>query len=235
MVRLPGGSFTIGTDSAEIDALMTRYATRHRQLFTAEVPRRAIVVAPFLMDRTEVTKAAFRRFLAANPQWMRERVPAASHNGDYLKDWTDGDHAPGEGQHPVTYVTWSAAAAYCGWMNKRLPTEAEWEYAASGGLDRPEFTWGSAAPDSTRANWSRSGIGTPTAVGRYPANGFGLYDLAGNVWEFLADRDPGDSTRYSIRGGSYGAGVVNLRVRYRDTHRGHMPGPHVGFRCARDA
>ncbi|HEV7595497.1 MAG TPA: SUMF1/EgtB/PvdO family nonheme iron enzyme, partial [Gemmatimonadaceae bacterium] len=81
-------------------------------------------------------------------------------------------------------------------------------------------------------------INHPTDVGQFPPNGYGLYDMAGNVWEYTADRWPDNpakpmDVRYAIRGGSYGAGVVNLRVRYRDSHPALGSGPHVGFRCAR--
>ena len=112
-------------------------------------------------------------------------------------------------------------------------------------------------PDKTRANFSASEIGAATAVGSYPANGYGLFDMAGNVWEFLADewqKYPTDlelqinpvaggdfflkdsyrqiKTRRVIRGGSYGGSPVNLRVTYRDSHQPENAGDHVGFRCA---
>jgi formylglycine-generating enzyme required for sulfatase activity len=91
-------------------------------------------------------------------------------------------------------------------------------------------------PDSARANWSGAGRGATTPVGRYPANGFGLFDMAGNVWEYTADEWPrrADGTlRYAVRGGSWEGAAVNLRVRYRDSHPATGAGRHVGFRCAR--
>ena len=115
-------------------------------------------------------------------------------------------------------------------------------------------------PDKTLVNFSQSGINATVTVGSYPANGYGLFDMAGNVWEFTADQwstysntskpqaDPvagGDrfegssylqvKTRRVIRGGSYGASPVNLRVTYRDSHLPTNAAAYVGFRCAKDA
>ena len=246
MAEIPAGSCVAGTDSAEIPRLMELYRMDHADLFTGEIPRRTVHVAAFALDRTEVTKAEFHAFLLAVPAWRRDALPAASHNGRYLEDWHGTDFTPGEGAHPVAFVTWPAARAYCAWAGKRLPTEAEWEYAASGGLRDAEFPWGDALPDATRANWSGAGIGHPVDVGRYAPNAYELYDMSGNVWEYVADPRPvdparlgastraeGSGTRYVIRGGSYDGAAVNLRVRYRDSHPAGGAGPHVGFRCAR--
>ena len=231
----------MGTDSAAVPALLARYGFASPRIFADEIPGRRVSVAPFELDRTEVTRGAFGEFLRANPEWRREARPAGSHTGRYLEGWSGAEPPTGTAAHPVAFVTWPAAVAYCAWRGRRLPTEAEWEWAARGGLADPEFPWGDAAPDTTRANWHASRTGRPVDVGRYPPNGYGLHDMAGNVWEFTVDpwhRAAGDApgapaSRYVIRGGSYGAAPVNLRVRWRDSHAAGNAGDHVGFRCAR--
>jgi formylglycine-generating enzyme required for sulfatase activity len=236
MVPIEGGTFEMGTDSAEIPVLAARYGVSRAAIFAPEVPKRRVRVAPFLMDRFEVTNAEFASFLERQPEWRPDRIPARYHNGDYLRHWTAGLYPTGQSDHPVTYVPWYAARAFCQSAGRRLPTEAEWEYAARGGERGDVFPWGEAPPDSSRANWSGAGHEGTTPVGRYPANPFGLHDMAGNVWEYTADEwpDGSDGTiRYAIRGGSWGAAAVNLRVRYRDSHPATDAGPHVGFRCAR--
>jgi formylglycine-generating enzyme required for sulfatase activity len=174
----------------------------------------------------------------SNPAWSRERLPANQHNGEYLKLWIKDSYPAGEADLPVTFITWHAAAAFCAASGKRLPDEVEWEFAAGRG-GAAEFPWGDDLPTSKSANWSGANIGKPSKVGSFPP-AHGLYDMAGNVWEFVADewRDsyredakpsPG---RRVVRGGSFGGSPVNLRVRYRDSHPELGAGPHVGFRCA---
>jgi sulfatase modifying factor 1 len=238
-VQLPPGTFTMGTSEARVDVLLARGMAKRRELFAAELPAHKKQLRAFLIDRTEVTNAAFKAFVDAHPEWTRERLAADRHNGEYLKTWTGGSYPTGEADLPVTFITWHAASAFCEAAGKRLPTEAEWEFAA-GRDGAAEFPWGDEAPDATKANWSGANLGKPSPVGRYPA-AHGLHDMAGNVWEYVADlwkdsylngakTSPG---RRVIRGGSFGGSPVNLRVRYRDSHPELGAGPHVGFRCAR--
>jgi formylglycine-generating enzyme required for sulfatase activity len=238
-LAVPEGAFTMGTSESGVDALMSRFGSKRREIFASEVPAHAATVRAFFIDRTEVTNSAFKTFVDAHPEWSRERLALDRHNGEYLKAWTGGSYPPGEADLPVTFVTWHAASAYCQSAGKRLPTEVEWEFAAGRG-GATEFPWGDELPTAISANWSGAGLGKPAKVGSFtPAHG--LYDMAGNVWEFIGDpwKDSyrGDAKpspgRRVIRGGSFGGSPVNLRVRYRDSHPELGAGPHVGFRCAR--
>ncbi|MBI3971202.1 MAG: formylglycine-generating enzyme family protein [Chloroflexi bacterium] len=261
MVRLAGGRFEMGTAEADLARLPQMYGVRRRELFAPEVPRHPVRVDPFLLDVYPVTNAEFKRFVDAAPEWAPSRVPAHYHNGAYLRHWNGDEHPPAFADHPVANVSWYAAMAYARWAGKRLPTEAEWEFAARGGRADAEFPWGSAPPDASRANYGASGLGTTTPVGSYPSNPYGLYDLAGNVWEYCLDewqadfyaRSPQENplaggepldrfvtdgffritARRVIRGGSWGGTPLNLRVAYRDSHPPSGAGNHVGFRCAR--
>ena len=147
--------------------------------------------------------------------------------------------------HPVVNVTWDEAQAYCEWVGGRLPTEDEWEYAARGGLDGRLFPWGDDFQG--QANALRT-VPTETwaytaPVGSFPPNGFGLHDMAGNVWEWTAsphrpthDTDPPTDgyERRTIKGGSFNNAPMQLRVSDRAalSRRGRH-NLYVGFRCVR--
>ena len=249
MAYIPGATFEIGTDEADIPGLMQKFGVRRAELFLEESPRHRVTIGAFYLDRTEVTNAQFKTFVDSNPSWHKDKAASELHNGKYLQHWNGSDIPVGAEDLPVTFVSWFAAAAFCHSQGKRLPTEAEWEYAARGGIDGKTFPWGDEMPDKMRANYGASDIKRPVKVGSYPANGYGLHDMAGNVWEFLADEwqkypakarvdTPGKATsadiktRRALRGGSFGGGVVNLRVGYRDSHLPENAAEHVGFRCA---
>ena len=195
-----------------------------RSMLKAEEPRRSVTVLSFYIDKTEVTNEQFLQFVRNHPEYAS-------------KLWS------GAPDYPVALVTWFQARAYCAWQGKRLPTEAEWEYAARGGKKDGEYSWGSEPPTASLANFSESKINSPVRVGSFAPNGYGLYDMAGNVWEYTADnwRDRHDAAiaegagaRKVIRGGSFGAAALQLRVTFRDSHKPDDPVAHVGFRCARD-
>lgn len=245
----------MGTAASDIDRLKMLYGIKRADLFSAEVPSHQVSLSSYFIDKYEVTNEDYAKFLRENSIWQRDRMPAKYDNGNYLKGWENRKFPNGEAKLPVTNVNWYAAMAYCHWAGKRLPTEAEWEYAARGGLQGAEFPWGNAKPDPTLANYGKSGCGKPVKVGSYAPNGYGLYDMAGNVWEFTADEwrkfSAADAenplagpnifvsldfdlitTRRVIRGGSWGGAPINLRVAYRDSHPTNGSQPFVGFRCA---
>ena len=184
-VAVPAGAFMMGTDESRVDALMARFSSKRRELFASELPAHRVTVRAFSIDRTEVTNAAFKPFVDTHPAWSRERLAADRHNGEYLKTWGGGSYPAGDADVPVTFITWHAASVCCESAGKRLPTEAEWEFAA-GRADASEFPWGDDLPDAAKANWSGANIGTPSRVGAFPP-AHGLSDMAGNVWEFVAD------------------------------------------------
>src|SRR5205809_512334 len=186
MVQIPAGKFwmgrtyTIYTDSADlvpIDKLDDR-------------PANNIYLDALYLDRYEVTNADYTKFLQANsgtkPPWH----------------WPQGNFPAGKEKLPVYNVNWFEATGYCMWAGKRLPTEAEWEKAARGGLDRKIYSWGDddidtsefrRLPPASNATKSRkgppeaAGSGKVVPVGSFPPNGYGLYDIGGNVSEWLSD------------------------------------------------
>jgi formylglycine-generating enzyme len=256
MVLISGATFQMGTDASKISQIAEAFnIAKHPDLIQAETPRHSVTISSFYLDKYEVTNLQFQRFIRARPEWSAAQIPRRFHNGNYLKEWRGGNFPEGQANHPVVNVSWYAAVAFCQYTGKRLPTEAEWEFAARGGLQNKTFPWGDEPPDKTRANYAGSNIKSTTAVGTYPANGYGLFDIAGNVWEFMADEwapySPAAqinpvaggnlfldksfldvTTRRVIRGGSWGGAPLNLRVTYRDSHPPDGARDFVGFRCA---
>ena len=208
MVLIPAGEFQIGSND--------------------EQPGHKVYADAFYMDEREVTNAQYKAFLIANPYWqkshvvarfhsgyyfqqasyrdgyyfqqVRERIPPASPAPDYLHDWNGINYPTGKGNHPVTFVNWYAAVAYAEWAGKRLPTEAEWEKAARGGLVGKKYPHGNTITQkdanyghTTGEYFVHSGeVKETTEVGSYPANAYGLYDMAGNVYEWCLDEYDSD-------------------------------------------
>ena len=229
-----------------------------------EKPRHAVSLSRgFWMGRTEVTVAAFGAFAAATGRRTAAEQDGWAHAWDGTR-WTQKAglswKGPGYRQgpdHPVVAISWAEAAAFCSWSGGRLPTEAEWEYAARGGRGENVFPW-KGPPTHDLANYGRDKGGGPLSEGRdrwdftaptasFPPNGFGLYDMAGNVWEWTADwhgpyteaasADPRGlpSGEYRVvRGGAWNFGPWVLRASFRYALEPTVRSVNLGVRCARD-
>ncbi len=217
---------------------------------TDDRPLHLVDLDAFSIDVREVTNADYARFVAV---------------GDVAVPYHWGGQSPPADRtnHPVYNVTWEEASAYCAWAGRRLPTEAEWEKAARGGLQRLDYPWGNdfmsrpaVAPGSPAADTdvepvrmahTGSGFG-PTEVGSFEPNGLGLYDVSGNVWEWVSDWY--DTYYYSVsaqhnpqgpveghykvtRGGGWGDPETRLAtVYFRNFVGPDTRAPTLGFRCA---
>ena len=241
MILIPAGEFQMGCDD--------------RDAPTNEKPIHTVYLDDFYIDKYPVTNVEYKKFVDANPLWRKDSVSRKYQNGDYLKDWSRNNYPSGKANHPVVYVSWYAAIAYAQWVGKRLPTEAEWEKAARGGLVSQIYPWGNSI-DPSKVNYSRN-VGQTTRVGYYPANNYGLYDMAGNVWKWCIDRynedfyvkspcrNPfaGGTLKHVIdsfrnvknprvlRGGSWSVEPQDVRSSARTWKSPDTPWPDLGFRC----
>ena len=250
MVYVPAGEFEMGSTDAQLDeavALCNQAMVCPREEFEDEKPAHTVALDGFWIDRTEVMNAQYRGCVEAgrckNPEFHNYRYRDAA--------WTN---------HPMVYVDWFAAGAYCEWTGARLPTEAEWEYAARGPEGRV-FPWG----DEFAGDWlnycdanctkphadetADDGYEYTAPVGSYP-NGVswvGALDMVGNVTEWVADpydeypsqrqenpTGPASGEGRVLRGGNWTHVPATLRGASR---KGFPPGrswSDTGFRCARD-
>ena len=198
-------------------------------------PIHEVQVDSFYLDEHEVTCAQYQRFCeqTAHPLPIYWGI-AAFRCG------------PGFPDHPVVGVSLADAEAYAAWAGKRIPTEAEWEFAARGGLEGTNFPYGDDV-DSTLVNFGRKHGGT-LPVGTLPANGYGLHEMSGNVGEWVADpydpayyaasprenpAGPAEGKYYVVRGGGWHSGKYCNRVNRRLGLLKHWVDFNVGFRCAR--
>lgn len=265
MIPLPGGAFRMGSD----------------HFYPEEAPARSVQVSAFRLDQAPVSKIRFAAFVTATGHVTTAERAGGSmvfrrHGGTGEPprwSWVQGAcwRTPGgpteafssPQDHPVVHVSADDARAFAAWSGLRLPTEAEWEFAARGGLHDADYAWGDAlAPSGVApANiWrgefpvSRTdGADFPytSAIGAFPANGFCLYDMIGNVWEITADLFEGEdegvccaarsegkavSIQHVLKGGSHLC-AENYCQRYRPAARQPMAATasHIGFRCASDA
>jgi sulfatase modifying factor 1 len=279
MALVPGGEFLMGTDSRE------GYPA------DGEGPARKISLRPFWIDTLAVSNARFAEFVEAVAYVTEaERFGWSFVFGGFLPDdfpptrgvadapWWRQVHGANwrhpEGpqssiadrmNHPVVHLSWNDALSYCRWAGKRLPSEAEWEYAARGGLEQQRYPWGSQLTPNgehrmnvwqgkfPQVDTAQDGYRGAAPVGEFPSNGYGLHNMTGNVWEWCADwfsatfhrqgaRDnpagPPSGERKVMRGGSYlchRSYCFRYRVAARSSNTPDSSTGNLGFRCVRDA
>jgi formylglycine-generating enzyme required for sulfatase activity len=237
MVEVPAGEFLMGSDG-DPNALADEY------------PQRAVYLDAFWIDQTEVTNEQFAAFLNEQGNQTEGGVARLDlEDVDSLVERVDGTFRPRSGyvDHPVIEVSWFGAAAYCQWVGKRLPSEAEWEKAARG-ADARIYPWGDQW-DFARANTDEQGPGRTSPVGSYPSgtSPHGALDMAGNVWEWVADWYDGDHYGQSpdrnptgppsgnfrvLRGGAWSRSYVRARSANRNASYPVRGDEGLGFRCA---
>jgi formylglycine-generating enzyme required for sulfatase activity len=236
MMRIPAGTFIMGSDNGAED----------------ERPQHKVNVAEFFVDRTKVTNARFAEFLnVIGPSGPGGVSYFDIDDNDVRIHRRDGRWRADSGHenHPVVEVSWPGALAYCNWLGKRLPTEAEWEKAARG-TDVRKFPWGNRLPDNTRGHFG-AGWNELRPVGSFPngASAYGALDMAGNSWEWVSSgyrpypynsRDGREVlTEEQVRGtrgGGHDAQPNELTTtqRGRRVSRNPRGGHHnISFRCAR--
>ncbi|MFC1573434.1 SUMF1/EgtB/PvdO family nonheme iron enzyme [Candidatus Eisenbacteria bacterium] len=218
MVMIPSGEFVMGHEGNSDFS-----------------PPHTVRIDPFFMDKYEVTNAQYLAFCEETGRKLPDfwGIDSFRCGADYL-------------DHPVIGVAWSDANAYARWRGVRLPTEAEWEYAARGGLVGKNYSHGDEH-DST-LYVKAAGEKGPRRIGLFPPNGFGLHDMTGNVCEWVQDRfdegyyavspdanptGPGHARFRVIRGGGWHTGPYCSRVYFRSALASNWVDFNVGFRCAK--
>jgi formylglycine-generating enzyme required for sulfatase activity len=260
MVRVQGGTFKMGTENGH----------------AYEAPVHDVALKSFHLDRHEVTVRQFRAFIEATGyKTDAEKYGWSGVFDPKQKSWTrvdgatwahpEGPQSTPKDDEPVCQVSWTDAAAYAKWAGKRLPTEAEFEYAQRAGLVGKTYSWG----DELRPNgkimanyWqgrfpdkdlAEDGFPGRAPVMTFPPNGYGLYDMTGNVWEWCSDwyaddyyakapkenpTGPATGEERAMRGGSWLC-AENYCTNYRVAGRSHSTPDtglnNLGFRCAKDA
>jgi sulfatase modifying factor 1 len=221
MVLIPSGEFTMGRNSAN----PTDWQPEHR-----------VSITSFYMDKYEVTNKEYYEFC------VQTKTPLPYFWG--MPEFRSGMDYP---DYPVVGISYGEADRYAKWAGKRLPTEAEWEYAAKGGLENVKYPWGDEI-DSLKVNYGRKYKGI-LKIGTFKPNGYGLYDIVGNVWEWTSDnysdsyysispkQDPKGPVRGRfkvIRGGSWHSGAMCIQLYYRNGLSSGWVDFAVGFRCVKD-
>jgi formylglycine-generating enzyme required for sulfatase activity len=250
MVRLPDGTFIMGlTDEDPLDI--------------QSAGRKRISLSTFYMDRFEVTNAEYREFLSSISGSNRQkRLPDSTvwNEANSQADWKTYFQGSSRSDYPVVGISWKDAQQYCQWDDKRLPTEAEWEYAARAGRVGGIYPWRGFSTQDEEGRYlanfspgsrgsSADGYSFTAPVGAFPPNRWGVHDMAGNVAEWVQDaytnsysslpklnpvyRDSTEDRRV-VRGGSWASNQFYIGVGVRKARSADEGSSRVGFRCAAD-
>jgi formylglycine-generating enzyme required for sulfatase activity len=281
MVRLDGGRFLMGAEDREGFPA------------DGEGPVREVTLDPFFIDRFPVTNAQFGEFVRVTgyvseaerfgwsfvfqghipeedrPRLVKRRAPGVEwwcvvEGAFWKRPWGPDVDATADSDLPVVQVSWNDAAAYAEWAGKRLPTEAEWEYAARGGLEQKKYPWGDELTPGGRhlcniwqgefplRDLGEDGFTAPAPPDAFPPNGYGIYSITGNAWEWCADWfhadwhvqasrsnpvGPPSGLHKVMRGGSYlchRSYCNRYRVAARTSNAPDSATTNIGFRCVRD-
>lgn len=235
MVLIPAGAFIMGSRQSLIELDPADLMNTDRHALGPENPAHETILDAYYIDRYEVTQADYAKFV--------EATGAAKPRGHDNPDF----NGP---RQPVVGVNWKEARAYCKWLGKRLPSEAEWEKAGRG--KRPvEYPWGDEPPDKSRLNHNET-MNKTVPVGSYEAgkSDYGVYDLSGNVAEWTNDwhlaeyylfspkenpPGPGKGQYKVIRGGNWRNNDGDVNLTYRNATVPSLRSTGIGFRCAKNA
>ncbi len=231
MVKIPAGEFLVGSSDKD------------RMAINDEKPQRRLHLSDYWIARTPVTNRMWKRFLEESGY----RPESDDHDGDYLKHWNNGKPPIHKLDHPVVYISYINAWAFCDFYGLVLPSEAQWEKAARG-TDGRIYPWGEQKPTKDLCNFARN-IGTTTPVGAYPqgVSPYSLLDCAGNVFEWCADDwdrkwlkkitsensvniDENRTKLLVIRGGAFDSSYEHVRSAYRGSHYAWHCNNRLGFR-----
>ena len=221
----------------------------YRPLFRGKTDLKEVPVSSFYLDVLPVTTGDYLEFVRVNPNWRHSQAKRIFADESYLKNWTGDLDAGTNVKVPVTGISWFAARAYAQWKGKRLPTVAEWEYAAAASATRSD---GENDPvfAAEILQWYTTPSSDLANVGMRPANFLGVHDMHGLVWEWVLDfntamatddgRASGGPDRSLFCGaGSVGARNVRdfpafMRTGFRSSLRADYCVHNLGFRCAKD-
>jgi iron(II)-dependent oxidoreductase len=244
MVLIPEGEFLMGTTDAAAEQIAESFPKSKDSWIKDEKPPHRVSLKAFYIDRHEVTNGEYKKFVDATGH----RAPFVEEEWAEEYNWENDTYPPGKEDHPVVLVSWDDARAYADWAGKRLPTEAEWEKAARGGLEGKLWPWGDEWNPEAVNSWESGTRGTQP-VKSYPPNGYDLYDMAGNVWEWCADwydsdyyqaspaaepQGPDKGMNRPVRGGSWSNMSLTSRCAERKKMNPRTQFNSIGFRCVKD-